>query len=132
MLGVLIDLALVLGTMAVLYKGSQIAAKVLVDLIRLAAVTAIVAPGARASARAEATLPARDLAFNLTGDKASAKLFNTIVEDRLARTRMAAMHPDMTPIAARIGRRLARRTLSKRVISGVEDVRTSAIICQTA
>jgi hypothetical protein len=77
----------------------------LVRLLSLAAVVFAISPGAYAAARAEVSLPSRDLAFDYDGDAKSATLFNTIVKDRLRRTRIAAEYPDTTWIATNFGRR---------------------------
>lgn len=81
--------------------------KAAVHAVEWLSVMIAVAPGARAAAIAERSLPARDLAFDFDGDRTQAELFDTIVRDRLRRTRQAAQRPELTLKAARIGRQLA-------------------------
>lgn len=103
----LIGLAVVFAAIAVAWKVAKAGLMGLVYTINLAAVTALVAPGAYAAGKAEKALPERDLAFDFIGNQADASAFNTIVRDRMRRSRMLAMHTDLTMIATRIGRRLA-------------------------
>lgn len=98
----LIILAVIIGWQLVKHG-----TKGLVHLISLSAVVIAIAPGAYAAARAETALPSRELAFDYDGDTKSATQFNTIVKDRLRRTRIAAEYPDITWIATNFGRQFA-------------------------
>lgn len=103
-----LNIVLVLGAIAASVQAAKLALRAVVFVINLAVVTAILGPRAYAAAKAEAALPARDLALDFKGDGAQAKQFNTVVKDRLTRTRVAARHYRHACTATRLGRHLAR------------------------
>lgn len=86
----LLDLVLVLVAIAAIWQAAKLGSQALVYLIKLAAVTVALALGVYATAKAERGLPRRDLALDFDGDSGQADRFNTIVRDRIRRTRVAA------------------------------------------
>ena len=104
---ILLDLVLVLVVIVAIWQVAKLALRALVYLIKLSAVTIALTPRAYAAAKAEAALAARDLAFDFDGKTGDAGLFNAIVKDRLARTRVAAQHSRLAWKATNFGRKLA-------------------------
>lgn len=103
MLAVLLNIAAAIAMIWAAWKCLNLVAYIL----HWAAIKARIAVPANAAARAARQLPKRDLTLDFTGDKAEAKLFATIVHDRLVRTRMAHDRPAETYAATRLGRRVA-------------------------
>lgn len=106
--GFLINMMLALVAIWTAWHAARLGLKALVYLVRMAAVTIAVAPGAYAAEKAEAALPTRDLAFDFDGKQGEARLFNIIVKDRLVRTRVAAQQQDYASAATKLGRHLAK------------------------
>lgn len=77
--------------------------------IRMTAFVIARAPAAYAAAKAERTLPARDMSTGFLGDRARSKAFNAIAHDRLVHSRLADRDPMMAELAARFGRWLGNR-----------------------
>ncbi len=63
----LINTMLALVAIWTTWHAAKLGLKPLVYLVRMAAVTIAVAPGAYAAAKAEAAMPTRDLAFDFDG-----------------------------------------------------------------
>lgn len=103
--GLNVLLLVFLGVIA--WQVSKYILKGIVSLITLGAVTLALAPKAYLAAKAERSLQPRDLAFDFHGSVADAKLFNTIVNDRLSRTRVVSEYPDQAWAATNFGRRFA-------------------------
>lgn len=108
MLAPLINFILILVAIAVLWKASTIGLKAIIYAILMSHAIAQIAPKAYVAAKAERSLPMRDLAFDCVGNRADAKAFNAIVQDRLKRTAVMAEEPEMAAIAVEFGRRLAQ------------------------
>ena len=94
-----------LGLLA--WQVSKYILKGIVSIIIRVAVTLVLSPKAYLAAKAERSLQPRDLAFDFDGNAPDAKLFNAMVKDRLARTKVAAEYPAQAYIANRFGRRFA-------------------------
>ena len=108
MYSLLLNLLLALVAIATIWQAAKLGLRGTVSLLSLSAVIAALAPGAYAAAKAESALPVRDLALDYEGNARDAKLFNTIVKDRLARTRVAAQHGQKAWTATNFGRKFAK------------------------
>jgi hypothetical protein len=107
MSNILVNLLLAMAAIAIVYKAAAISLKGIVSIVSLSAVIVALAPGAYAAAKAEMALPVRDLALDYEGNAKDAKLFDTIVKDRVARTRVAAQHGEKAWRATNFGRKFA-------------------------
>lgn len=107
MFSLLLNLLIIVVVIATIYQAAKLGLRGIVSLLSLSAVIAALAPGAYAAAKAEQALPTRDLSFDFEGNDRDAKLFNSIVKDRLARTRVAAQHAEHAWTATGIGRKYA-------------------------
>lgn len=107
MIAVVLNIGLALLVLATIWQAGRLALKGAVWLVEMAVVTIVQAPIAYAAAKAEWALPKRDLAFDYEGSAAEAKLFDSIVQDRLVRTRMAHERPAMTYAVTHFSRRIA-------------------------
>lgn len=90
-----------LGLLA--WQVSKYILKGIVSLIILVAVTLALVPRAYLAAKAKRSLQPRDLAFDFDGNAADTKLFSALVEDSLARTKVASEYPAQVYVADRFG-----------------------------
>ena len=109
----MLSLLLIIPAAIIAWHVARLALRALVSLLTLIAVTVALAPRAYAAAKAERSLPRRDLAFDFEGNADHAKLFSAIARDRLTRTKVAAQFPNQARIANNIGRRFAGSALLK-------------------
>ena len=107
MINILVNLLLALAAIAIVWKAGSISLKGIVSIVSLSAVIMALAPGAYAAAKAEKALPFRNIALDYEGNVKDAKLFDTIVKDRLTRTRVAAQHAEKAWRATNFGRNFA-------------------------
>lgn len=94
---------------AMLWHTAGLLLKSTIWVIRMTAFTIARAPAAYAAAKAERTLPARDMSTGFLGHRGRSKAFNAIAHDRLMHSRLAYRDPRMAEFAARFGRWLASR-----------------------